>query len=165
MAICKECGYPLQGDEAYCPECGSPVEYCVRSQSDASQTSDTTIICSASAPSYNGAPAPAKTDWAQYFYENAVIGWKAFKKYFCFTGRASRREFWSFWMIFTLFGWFGFAILMIIPAIAVSIRRMHDTGKCGWWSCVPIVCFFLYLKKSDEGPNRYGIPEPAKNLL
>lgn len=109
-----------------------------------------------------------QADWAQYFYECGVIGWEAFKKYACFTGRASRREFWSFNLICWLVGGFTgglAAFILLLPMIGVGIRRMHDIGKCGWWCICPIACIFLFLKRSDEGVNQYGSPNPAINLL
>lgn len=115
-------------------------------------------------------------DLGQRFYEFGVFLWEIvvltwhtmWRNYANFTGRASRREFWSFMWGLPLLSSISFGILGLlglIPLIAITIRRMHDVNKCGWWSCVPIACFFLYLKKSDEGVNRYGNPEPAKNLL
>ena len=55
---------------------------------------------------------------------------------------------------------------IIIPAFAVAIRRLHDTGRSGWWllvNCVPIIgwtiLFIWLVKDSDEGENQYG-PNP-----
>lgn len=165
---CPECGYPLNGNETACPECGCPVEIqpnqiplSSNTPSSKSQDSEQTFT---TAPVY-AVPVP-KTDWAQYFYECGVIGWEAFKKYCVFTGRSSRREFWSFWLLCVIISLTGVGLVIcILPMIGVSIRRMHDINKCGWWSICPIVCFFLYLKQSDEGVNIYGDPNPAKNLL
>lgn len=177
--ICPECGYPLQGFEEACPECGCPVaghmpeqassHAPVQAASQSPQTISETIEITDSQIREH-----QKTDWAQYLYENGVIGWEAFKKYFCFTGRASRREFWSLCMLNALpvvLIFFNISIsslctlIFFFPTLGACIRRLHDIGKCGWWSLVPIACFFLYLKKSDEGANRYGMPNPAKNLL
>ncbi len=101
------------------------------------------------------------------------------KKYFVFNGRARRKEYWMFFlfnMIVTMVisfiegllgmdgavtGLYGIAVL--IPAIAVGVRRLHDIGKSGWWmliSLVPIVGPFVFLyftvKAGDEGSNEYG---------
>jgi len=47
-----------------------------------------------------------------------------------------------------------------IPSIAVGIRRMHDTGKSGWFLIIPIYNFILAVTKGDSQPNNYGeIPE------
>ncbi len=52
-------------------------------------------------------------------------------------------------------------ILMLIfslHGLSVSVRRMHDAGKSGWWVLVPFASFFLLFKKSDEEWNIYGEP-------
>lgn len=49
--------------------------------------------------------------------------------------------------------------------LSVGVRRVHDCGKNGWWSVCPFACFFLFLKKSDEGTNKYGNPNYAKDLI
>lgn len=165
---CPDCGFDVPYDRNSCPECGCPIEHQQNppitsapfqsTQSEEQQTEEQQCECT---PCH-------QTDWAQYFYECGVIGWEAFKKYAEFTGRSSRREFWSFnlvcWMIIGFTGGLG-VIVGLLPMIGVSIRRMHDIGKCGWWSICPIACFFLFLKRSDNGINKYGIPNPAKNLL
>ena len=80
------------------------------------------------------------------------------KKYAVFTGRAGRKEYWMF-VLFNLIimivlaiieglagspgvigGLYGLAVLL--PSIAVSVRRLHDTNRSGWWvfiSLVPVV--------------------------
>lgn len=57
-------------------------------------------------------------------------------------------------------------ILMLIfslHGLSVSVRRMHDAGKSGWWVLVPFASFFLLFKKSDEEWNIYGEP-PADDI-
>ena len=49
---------------------------------------------------------------------------------------------------------------MIVPSIAVGWRRMHDTGRAGWWSIIPIVGFIFALQRSDPEMNAYGPPAP-----
>jgi len=104
------------------------------------------------------------------------------KKYAVFDGRARRKEYWMF-LLFNLIalailsgidiaiGTFPllyaiYALGVLCPAIGVSIRRLHDTGKSGWWifiSLVPIIggFWFLYLMVIDGNPgdNQYG-PSP-----
>ena len=150
--ICPQCGKPLQGTESRCPECG--VAFIAPSDS-------------------KNSPVPLfafreKTDWANYIYECWIIGWSAWKRSFTFTGRSSRREFWSYflltWPVLCLIPVIGF-FLGIFGGLAVCIRRMHDINKCGWWCLIPVFVLFWELKKSDEGPNRYGEPQPARSLL
>ena len=104
------------------------------------------------------------------------------RNYAGFSGRASRTEYW----MFTLFNAVAVIVLMalgalvrmpalvlvyelavIIPSLAVQFRRLHDTGRSGWWmfiALVPlagaIVLLMFYLFPSDPGMNRYGA-EPA----
>ena len=51
-------------------------------------------------------------------------------------------------------GLYGLAI--IIPAIAVAVRRMHDVGKSGWYLCIPLYNFILAVTDGDSGDNEYG---------
>ena len=117
------------------------------------------------------------------------------KKYAEFNGRARRKEYWMF-TLFNCLIYFGYCIVamvfvalsgrngapaaalvmflplwlyalaVIVPGIAVSIRRLHDTGKSGWWiliSFVPLVGGIILLvfmcMDSQPGPNEYG-PNP-----
>lgn len=183
--MCNNCGYPLQGNEQVCPECGNIIEqpqpvYEPQPQQAAAQPTDPM-------PVYVVA-TPPKTDWANYIYECSVIFWRtATSNFFRCEGRASRREFWSYyfffwflaWPIFTAFAGVLCLILkqegiiisallvlaLFISMLCIGIRRLHDINYSGWWSLVPFVFFLMCLKKSDEGPNEYGYPEPASDIL
>ena len=107
------------------------------------------------------------------------------KKYFTFSGRASRSEYWLcalFYIILyivavildTSFGlWneeFGIGtfssilgVALLIPIIAVSVRRLHDTNRVGWWYLIilvpligPIALFVMFCLKGTDGDNRFG---------
>ena len=93
-----------------------------------------------------------------------------FQNYANFNGRSSRSAYW-FWQLFVLiaanlssaiFSTIGalFSIAMIVPSIAIGWRRMHDTGRAGWWSIIPIVGFVFALQQSDPDMNEYGPPAP-----
>jgi uncharacterized membrane protein YhaH (DUF805 family) len=77
------------------------------------------------------------------------------KKYFCFSGRASRSEFWFFYLFlligyiicftlimavsFKLFWLMGaFMIGIILPSLGVGVRRLHDVNKSGWFLLLPV---------------------------
>ncbi len=104
------------------------------------------------------------------------------KKYFCFEGRARRKEYW----MFSLFSIIAMIILGIIegivglkgiltglyqlavllPTLGVSVRRLHDTNRTGWWlliGFVPIIGWIVLLifmvLDSQPGANQYG-PNP-----
>ncbi len=97
---------------------------------------------------------------------------EALKKYAVFTGRATRREYWMFFLINM-----GIAIVMsvfdamlktggalqslynlamLLPSLAVGVRRMHDTDRSGWWILLPIVNIVFLAQDSQPGPNRFG---------
>lgn len=106
----------------------------------------------------------------------------ALKKYAVFSGRARRKEYWMFILFYLIFGIIvsivdgflasviGFPLLsslyslaMILPALAVLVRRLHDIGKSGWWvfiSLIPVVgsiwLLVLVCLEGSRGPNEYG---------
>jgi len=166
---CNDCGQTFESTLSACPNCGCPA-----SESVAIKENNDETVAQTTKPKYEQqefAPAQVNTpkkDTAHYVYECGVIFWHSLTSKFCtFTGRASRREYWSFvilyWCILapTYIG----AIIGLIPFLAVAIRRMHDHGKCGWWNLVPFAHFFLYLKRSDPGVNKYGEPCDYSRIL
>ena len=104
------------------------------------------------------------------------------KKYGVFSGRARRTEFWMFTLIniiiivvlLVIEGLIGspgivyliYSLAVLIPCIAVTVRRLHDTGRNGWWiliSLIPligaIVLLVFTVQDSKPGENQYG-PNP-----
>ena len=98
-----------------------------------------------------------------------------------FNGRARRKEYWMFTLFFfllvivafiidiVLLLTIGFSFLiwivylgLLVPTIAVAIRRMHDTGKSGWFMLIPVYNFILTLIDGDAGENEYGA-DPKSN--
>ena len=107
------------------------------------------------------------------------------KKYAVFSGRARRKEYW-FFVLFNIIvsivlavidnvtgsfsatagmGLLGgiYTLAIIIPGLAVGIRRLHDTGHSGWWlliSLIPligaIVLLVFVVTDSNPGDNQYG---------
>jgi uncharacterized membrane protein YhaH (DUF805 family) len=109
-------------------------------------------------------------------------------KYAVFDGRAHRQEFWHFMLFYFLIyfalslfdhvigavedqtgtGLFSgiYALAMLVPSLAVGARRLHDTGRSGWWqllSLIPIlgilILIFFFVQDSQSGDNQYG-PNP-----
>jgi len=94
---------------------------------------------------------------------------EAFKKYADFDGRASRKEFW-FFVLFNMIICSAiqiiagrnsmllqlYQLIIIVPIIALAIRRMHDIGKQGWFILIPIYNIILYCKAGDSLINKYG---------
>jgi uncharacterized membrane protein YhaH (DUF805 family) len=96
------------------------------------------------------------------------------KKYAVFEGRARRKEYWYFALFFFLFAilvlfisvairfpllYTIFVLALLIPSLAVGIRRMHDVNKSGWFILIPIYNLILYCTPGTRGPNQYG-PDP-----
>ena len=112
------------------------------------------------------------------------------KKYTVFSGRARRKEFWMFFLFSTIIsvilavvdqfmGWqfemggdiIGFLstlyyLAVVVPYLAVIVRRLHDTERTGWWMLIAFIPFvgvlillvFLILQ-GTRGDNRFG-PDP-----
>lgn len=89
-----------------------------------------------------------------------------FKKYATFTGRARRSEFWWFYLWFLIFSLFtcGLALIVfLIPLASVTVRRLHDTGRSGWWWGVGALCntiyyVIYYISLFSVISNNYDIP-------
>ena len=61
-----------------------------------------------------------------------------------------------------------YACAVLIPAIAVTVRRLHDTDRSGWWFLIvlipvigPIVLLVFMIIDGTPGPNRFG-PSPKE---
>ena len=110
----------------------------------------------------------------------------ALKRYADFNGRASRAEYW----MFTLISFIIYLILYLIdkkitpssnvqvistvyylavllPSLAVNVRRLHDVGRSGWWSLIsviPIIGWIVYLiwviRDGQPAANQWG-PNPT----
>lgn len=103
-----------------------------------------------------------------------------FDHYGGFGGRTSRSGFW-WWVLFAVLVnvaanltwrasdstlplvivWLG----LLVPNISVSVRRLHDSNRTGWWILIwliPVIGWIallvMYLDRGDEGANRYGPP-------
>lgn len=99
---------------------------------------------------------------------------KVLQNYANFNGRARRAEYWYF-VLFNMIasiivgiigGLLDFELLgnlyslaVLLPSIAVGVRRMHDVGKSGWFILIPIYNFILAVTEGDAGENEYG-PDP-----
>ena len=106
-----------------------------------------------------------------------------FKNYVNFSGRATRPAYWYFVLflfivsiiafaidlavfgdqqIFPIYGIFSLATFL--PGLAVFIRRLHDTGRTGWWfflNLVPLGAILLIVwlcQRGEPGANAYGSP-------
>lgn len=112
--------------------------------------------------------------------------WKlvVLERYAKFDGRSRRAEFWWYFLANLIIsvvlnivdfgiGLSGFGVLstiyglaVLIPGLAVGIRRLHDTDKSGWWlllALIPIVGIIVLIvfwaTEGTRGDNRYGVPD------
>lgn len=115
---------------------------------------------------------------------------KVFKQYFDFSGRARRKEFWMFYLfhfliifLITFLSFFltsdiyedhetnwvyvpiicTYLLVSLIPSISLTVRRLHDTGKSGWWYLIVMIpyigWFIMTILTCMEGqskPNKWG---------
>jgi uncharacterized membrane protein YhaH (DUF805 family) len=115
-----------------------------------------------------------------------------FQKYIGFSGRAARSEYW-YWVLFVILvqivAWlidmtlFGFnttgvnpigalaSLALFLPGLAVSIRRLHDIDRVGWWvllALIPvigaIVLIYWACLRGTVGANRFG-PDPLEGKV
>ncbi|QHT63069.1 DUF805 domain-containing protein [Paenibacillus lycopersici] len=107
---------------------------------------------------------------------------KVLRNYVNFSGRARRTEYW----MYVLFSFMAsvllaiadamlgagrllsmlYSLAVLLPSLAVVVRRLHDTGRSGWWYFIilipivgAIVLLVFLLLDSEPGMNRYG-PNP-----
>ena len=94
------------------------------------------------------------------------------KNYAAFDGRAGREEFWHYTLFNIIIGvslyftWSNlsvvYAVFVLIPSVAVSVRRLHDIGRSGWGVLIALIplwnIMFLLLMLQDgkSGENQYG---------
>ncbi|MCO5268253.1 MAG: DUF805 domain-containing protein [Brumimicrobium sp.] len=109
---------------------------------------------------------------------------KVLKQYAVFEGRARRKEFWMFFLFNLIFSTIAavldkvlhleitetsgviqtlYGLAVLIPGLAVLIRRLHDIGNSGWWffiAFIPVIgaiwLIVLLAKDSVPGANEYG---------
>lgn len=109
-----------------------------------------------------------------------------------FAGRSSRREYWMYTLVLVLMSivlgildgvilgeaalsqllTFGnvFSLATLVPSLSVSVRRLHDIDRSGWWLLLSLtgvgILLIIYWAclGSDEHENRYGAPVPADHV-
>jgi len=97
----------------------------------------------------------------------------ALKKYADFNGRARRKEYWMFVLIYmvinVILAVLGMDIIsmivglaLIIPSISIGARRLHDTGRSGWWQLIyfvpliGLIVMIVFLVQDSHDDNHYG---------
>tara|TARA_B100000035_G_scaffold45304_1_gene34209 strand:- start:65 stop:418 length:354 start_codon:yes stop_codon:yes gene_type:complete len=107
-----------------------------------------------------------------------------FNKFANFEGRARKSEFWWFQLFYVivlmlgtiidyllgyteLFYWIGY-IICLLPGLAVGSRRLHDTGRSGWWQLLyltiigVIVLIVWWVADGEKKKNKFGNPIKLK---
>lgn len=101
----------------------------------------------------------------------------AFRQYADFKGRARRKQFWMFYLFYVIFyvilGVIDFmlasfilssifVLASLIPFISITARRLHDTGRSGWWQLIALVpvigaiVLIVFLAQDSRDENQYG---------
>jgi uncharacterized membrane protein YhaH (DUF805 family) len=106
---------------------------------------------------------------------------KVLRQYADFTGRARRKEYWMFTLVSVIIsivlaildnalntGLLGllYSLAVLLPSLAVGARRLHDTGRSGWWlliGIIPLIGWIVLIVflaiDGERQPNTYG-PDP-----
>lgn len=173
---CSNCGTPLEPNTLFCSNCGTPVG-----------TDTTTPEAIRTPPPQKTNPV---YDWDPFeLNELDTLTFVLTKKYIEFQGRASRSEFFRYNLmislcltiipimmsiiklvtndimttivLYILLGIIDLAL--ILPGLAITVRRLHDTNKSGWYFLInfipivgPIWFLILMLTKGDTYTNNYG---------
>lgn len=112
------------------------------------------------------------------FFDAIKLG---FQRYVTFEGRSARWEYW-YWFLFNVIAGAvlgaisdnlggAFSLAVLLPGIAVAVRRLHDIDRSGWWvliALVPLIGWLVMLywtvQRGTVGANRFG-PEPLAGVL
>ncbi|MCH7959912.1 MAG: DUF805 domain-containing protein [Candidatus Hydrogenedentes bacterium] len=160
---------PIESDPEYktCPYCAEEVKFAAIKCKHCGERLD------------GGKPSAEKDPGYSVQKQEKVKFWyfEVLKKYAVFSGRARRKEFWMFRLfdaiIYTVLyvgealatdfsrgSYYGgiltgvYSLAVLLPNLAVGVRRLHDTGRSGWWLVLPsasmIVGLFLFLSLYDE---------------
>ena len=162
MANCRQCGTMLDEGAQFCANCGTEANESTYDEQNPYAPPQQSV------PDYT----VNKNPW-QYFTG-------VFKKYAVFKGRARRAEYWWF-VLFNVVvsviasildvmlnlyitGSTGvintlWSLVVFIPSLSVTARRMHDCDRSGWCMLIPIYNFILTCTNGTYGPNRFG-PDP-----
>ncbi len=176
-SYCTGCGSQIDDDARFCGSCGKAVS---RSDPSAERYEP------ASRGNEDNWKLPVTETGTG---EGMTFGYylEGLRRYADFEGRAGRAEFWWFTLVLygiqiaivvigAVLGTFSSALEIVsvgvlwihglgtaLPQLAVTARRLHDTGRSGWWMLIILVPFvgwipllvFLVLP-SNPGPNEYG---------
>ncbi|MDQ1681675.1 MAG: hypothetical protein QOH99_216 [Frankiaceae bacterium] len=140
-------------------------------------------------PPYGQQPYPQPGAYPQLGYPSDTMIGKSMgfgeaiktclQKYATFSGRARRPEYWYFFLFNFVLGFVAglidgrnssvlqivIGLAFFLPSLAVGVRRLHDTGKSGWWILIGIIpilgwiAIIVFLcQPGTPAPNKYGPP-------
>ncbi len=102
--------------------------------------------------------------------------WNPIRNHYAdFNGRATRQEFWMYILVYVIIYVvlaalndllaLAYSLALLVPGIAITARRLHDTGLSGWWQLlglIPligwIIIIVLCVRKSNPAGDKYGMP-------
>ena len=151
--FCRACGKENADDAKFCGSCGADFG-----------TSVTAVEVNA----YESTPGEQMT-----FGRSISV---CMGKYVDFSGRASRSEYWWFYLFTVLLSWGALIVddsgiisgivnlAFLLPSLAASARRLHDTNRSGWWmlislTIIGLIPLIIWLATAgSRQPNEYGDP-------
>lgn len=154
---CQKCGHENQTGANFCAACGASLD-----------------PFAAPPPVSPSATGRAGDERPMMSFGDAIT--TCLRKYAEFNGRATRAEYWWFYLFTLLVGWgSGIAdssgtlsllvnLALLLPTIAAAARRLHDTGRSGWWQLIAFTVIGLIpliwwlASQGDDGDNAHGAP-------
>lgn len=148
--FCWKCGEMMADNAKFCPVCGAP-----------QQQTNTTAV---------NLQNPVAKDKVSFVQAVKLF----FQNYTNFKGRSRRSEYWWF-CLFNMIVSLAFTLILpdlsglwtvviLVPSLALAVRRLHDIGKSGWWyllMLIPlvggIILLIWFCRDSDPQPNQWGI--------
>lgn len=172
MATCSECSTYNTDDARFCVSCGTAITS-KPTAAPAQPYSPPPQMSKPIAPSINtnfnveDTPSSISPSTSIGFLDAIKI---CLTKYFDQKGRAARPEYWWFYLFTTLVSiisaviGFPFHLAVLIPGINAATRRLHDTGRSGWWqlivlTVIGIIPLLIWLaSEGNKEDNKYGPP-------
>ena len=165
--ICKKCGELLDDSAKFCTACGAR-------QIEEVQSEPTFVL------------NPVHSQSEDCVHEGHVVGSSEkvgilealklyFRRYADFKGRSRRSEYWWATLAIGIIGalisevledvsWI-WSLVTFVPTLAISVRRLHDIGRSGWWYLINLIpaagpiIFFIWACKDSTEDNIWG-PNP-----
>ena len=171
---CKDCGQRIVDGSVFCPVCGSFQKEETRSSYENNQQGNGYSYGTGQQTGYANMEISNRVGRKEnYTFGEAVKSF--FANYANFSGRATISEYWWAWLFNALLnlilgyipviGWIVM-LATFIPGLSLSVRRLHDRGKSGWfllWGLLPLVGWIIVIVqyfKASVGDNQWG-PGPS----